>query len=253
LIRLHVGPTSSGLPFEAGAEQELPPVAARHLQVLRVQPGERIECFDGQGSAWWAEVSAMRRNGVTVRWLEAAAPVGNEWPVAVTLAVGMPANDRMDSLVEKAVELGVAALQPLVCERSVLRLAGDRAARKVAHWQAVAAAASEQCGRRVVPPVHPVQPLTGWLASLAVSAPDTAHARCVLSLVRRPERGSAAGALAAMTRATVLSGPEGGLSPDEETLARRLGFEPVWLGPRVLRADTAPLAWLARFGARFDT
>ena len=141
----------------------------------------------------------------------------------------------MDWLVEKAAELGVASLQPLVTERSVLRLAGERAQKKQAHWQAVAIAACEQCGRNRVPVVHPVQPLAGWLAAQAQPG-------WVLSL--RPGTQPLA-ALPRTGAVTLLSGPEGGLSPSEENEALSRGWKPVQLGPRVLRAETAPLAALA--------
>jgi 16S rRNA (uracil1498-N3)-methyltransferase len=148
----------------------------------------------------------------------------------------MPANERMDWLVEKATELGAASIQPLLAERSVLRLAGERAAKKQAHWQGIAIAACEQSGRNRVPPVHPVQPLAAWLAAQP-------RAGVVLSL--RPGTQPVA-ALAGRTELTLLSGPEGGLSPAEEDAALARGWQPVHLGPRVLRAETAPLAALAR-------
>ena len=171
---------------------------------------------------------------------------------AVTLAIGVPANDRMDALVEKAGELGAAAIQPLVCARSVLRLAGERAELRRRHWQAVAESASEQCGRARVTTVLPIAPLAQWLAAGDASS----GARLVLSFdpsAHAPEhviaRRDAADA-ALPSAIVVLSGPEGGLAPDEEEAAVARGFVRVGLGPRVLRADTAPLAWLAWLGVR---
>src|SRR6478672_12252355 len=122
----------------------------------------------GDGAEWPAEIVRIGRNAVDVR-LGAALPVDRELPWAVTLAVGVPANDRMDALVEKAGELGAAAIQPLVCERSVVRLSGERAEAKRAHWQAVATAASEQCGRARIAVIRPVASLPGWLQSLAAA------------------------------------------------------------------------------------
>jgi 16S rRNA (uracil1498-N3)-methyltransferase len=156
----------------------------------------------------------------------------------VTLAVGMPANERMDALVEKACELGVAAIQPLLCERSVLRLAGERAQKKVAHWQAVAVAACEQSGRTRVPEVAPVRTLPDWLAALPAGAAQ--ESRWLLSL-RDAAPLRSVGTAAVLS----LSGPEGGLTDAEEDAARRAGFAAVSLGGRTLRADTAPLALLA--------
>lgn len=230
--RLHVP-----LPLREGLEFELPEGAARHVQVLRLQPGDALTLFDGRGGEWAAEVTAMGRRAVSVR-VGPFADVSRELPLAVTLAVGMPANERMDALVEKACELGVAAIQPLVCARSVLRLAGERAQKKVAHWQGVAVAACEQSGRTRVPEVAPVRALPDWLAGLGAARTD--EARLLLSL--RDARPLAAGSVTAVL---ALSGPEGGLADDEEDAARRCGFAPVTLGARTLRADTAPLALLA--------
>lgn len=219
----------------------LPPGASRHAQVLRMQPGHVLTLFNGRGTAHQASVLQMGRQAVQARVGEAlsSAPAAPRW--RVTLAVGMPANDRMDWLVEKATELGVASIQPLMTERSVLRLEGERAAKKLAHWQAVAVAACEQCGGNRVPAVLPVADLAAWLRDSTSMAP----LRCVLSLAEgtRPltqvlhDQPPDAPVL-------FLSGPEGGLSAQEDAQARSAGFIPVTLGPRVLRAETAALAAL---------
>ena len=230
-------------PLQAGSEISLPPGPARHAQVRRVQPGDVLQLFDGAGSDWPATVLAVGRSEVRVS-VGAAVPVQRELARSVTLALAMPANERMDALVEKATELGVSAVQPLISSRSVLRLSAERAQRKQQHWQAIAEAACEQCGRTRVPAVAAVQELSAWLAGLPRA--DGSH-RLLLSL--QPEAQplhalAPPGATAVLT----LSGPEGGLAPDEETAARAAGFVPVALGPRVLRADTAPLAVLAWLG-----
>ena len=245
--------------FVADGVVTLPAAAARHVQVLRLQPGDALVVFNGSdGADWPGEIVRMGRRDVDVR-LGAPLPVDRELACDVTIALGVPANDRMDALVEKAGELGAAAIQPLVCERSVVRLSGDRAEAKRAHWQAVATAASEQCGRARIAVVRPVASLPGWLQSLA--AAPTEH-RIVLSLTPSaldPERAFADEATRSpgrdrqgAGRATVvtLSGPEGGLAPSEENAALARGFVPVTLGARVLRADTAPLALLAWLGLR---
>ncbi len=166
----------------------------------------------------------------------------------MTLALGVPANDRMDALVEKAGELGAHAIQPLVCERSVLRLSGERAEARRRHWSGVAAAASEQCGRSRVTEVRPLRPLAAWLGD--GDAPGGAARKLVLSL--NPDAVSAEVACSDLAAGdiVVLSGPEGGLTAGEEGLAVANGFRRVSLGPRVLRADTAPLALLAWLGLR---
>lgn len=227
-------------PLAAQGELSLPPSAARHVQVLRLQPGSAITLFDGSGDEWQAEVLAIGRNEVRVHLL-ARQLVRRELAQDLTLALSMPANDRMDALVEKATELGVACVQPLMSERSVLRLSGERAEKKVAHWQGVAIAACEQSGRTRIPRIAPVQNLASWLQSL--DSAGAAQRRWLLS----PTAAKPLHALAQQpaARTLVLSGPEGGLSPSEEEAARAHGFEAASLGPRILRADTAPLAVLA--------
>ncbi len=223
-----------------GARLALPAGAARHVQVLRMQPGEAVILFDGRGGQWQAAITRMGRSDVQVE-VGAHEPIEREATRAVWLAPGMPANERMDWLVEKATELGVAGIAPLITERSVLRLSGERAERKQAHWQGVAAAACEQCGRNRVPQIDAPRGLSDWLA--APVAPTLR--RLVLSL--EADARPLSHAMAGDTRAPVLllSGPEGGLAPQEVAQARAAGFEPVTLGPRVLRAETAPLAALS--------
>ena len=239
-VRLYVGRS-----LRAGDTFELPSAQARHVQVLRLQPGAAVVLFDGSGGEWSAEVLQMGRSDVTVR-VGSHAAADRELRRRVTIAFGMPANERMDALVEKATELGAATIQPLVCERSVLRLSGERADKRVRHWQQVAVAACEQSGRTRVPPVEPVQRLTAWLGALP-AAPESAARRIVLS----PDATERIGVETIGPEGAdllVLSGPEGGLSPDEVAASRVAGFTPVSLGERVLRADTAPLAVLAWCG-----
>ena len=219
----------------AGAALSLPEGTARHVQVLRLQPGHEITLFNGQGGEWDATITRMGRSDVEVT-LGAHRPDEREAGRAVQLALGMPANERMDWLVEKATELGVASITPLAAERSVLKLKGERAEKKLAHWQGVAVAAAEQCGRNRVPLIHPAVTLTEWLKKAAPGE------RWVLSLSEGTQPVSRQ---LSQGPVTVLSGPEGGLSPSEESTALAAGFAPVSLGPRVLRAETAPLAVLA--------
>ena len=237
------------LPLASGTELSLPPGPARHAQVRRVQPGDTLQLFDGHGSEWPAEVLAVGRSEVRVR-VGLPVSVATELPLHITVALAMPANERMDAVVEKATELGVARIQPLHSERSVLRLSGERAEKKRAHWQAVAEAACEQCGRARVPVVEPVRALNDWLAGLPRDTPaDGDSLRLLLSLQPDaqplPQRSAASTLDPGTRRVVTLNGPEGGLTHDEEHAARRAGFLPTTMGPRVLRADTAPLAALA--------
>lgn len=223
--------------LRTGLSFDLPAGAARHVQVLRLQPGDEITLFNGEGGEFTAVVDRMGRSDVAVTVKEHAS-VEREAPREVHLALGMPANERMDWLVEKATELGVASIQPLMTAHAVLRLAGERADKKRAHWEAIAVAACEQCGRNRVPLIHPVQGYSRWLETQAASA---AH-RLVLSLAEgtRPIAQAAPPA----GEVLVLSGPEGGLSRDEDAQARAAAFAPATLGARVLRAETAALAAL---------
>lgn len=218
----------------------LPPGAARHVQVLRLQPGDAITLFDGQGGEYAATVERMGRSEVAVQ-VGAHAAVEREAPRAVRLAAGMPANERMDWLVEKATELGVAEIQPLMTAHGVLRLNAERAEKKRAHWEAIAIAACEQCGRNRVPLIHPVLTLEAWLRQVG---PATDGRRFVLSLADGTRRIAEAAAQFGAGPAWVLSGPEGGLGTAEEQAAMAQGFVPLTLGSRVLRAETAALAAL---------
>ncbi|MEI8168485.1 MAG: 16S rRNA (uracil(1498)-N(3))-methyltransferase [Rhodoferax sp.] len=246
-------------PLIPGESLELPAGAARHVQVLRLQPGDGITLFNGgpglasSGGEFEATVTRMGRSDVQVQ-IDAHVPVEREASRAIHLVVGMPANDRMDWLVEKATELGVASLQPVMTERSVLRLSGERAEKKVAHWQSVAIAACEQCGGNRVPVIHEVMSLAAWTKARAltqVAQPTLAGQSLLLSL--RTGTQSLRTVVSTLDQTTgntfeaitFLSGPEGGLSANEEELALACGFAPVTLGPRVLRSETAALVALA--------
>jgi 16S rRNA (uracil1498-N3)-methyltransferase len=223
-------------PLATGSPLDLPAATARHVQVLRLQPGAGITLFNGEGGEFEAIIERMGRSEVRVQVLRHVS-VEREANRQVHLAVGMPANERMDWLVEKAAELGAASIQPLLAERSVLKLTGERAQKKRAHWQAIAIAACEQCGRNRVPAVHEVISLDEWLLQ------SRAGARWMLSVAADAVPLSMNEDASALI---LLSGPEGGLSTGEETRARAAGFKPRSLGPRVLRAETAPLAALSR-------
>jgi len=238
--------------LEIGHTLDLPAGAARHVQVLRLQPGDPITLFNNgpdwqdqatvpAGGEFTATVTQMGRSHVQVH-VDSHQMVERESRRAVYLAVGMPANERMDWLVEKATELGVAGITPLMTERSVLRLSGDRAEKKIAHWQSVAIAACEQCGRNRVPTVFPLMTLVQWLKGDV----NAGRERLLLSLRAgsAPLRGHVTSQIDNPADSVFLSGPEGGLNAAEEDAALAAGFVPVSLGARVLRAETAALAAL---------
>ena len=232
-----------------GATLELEAAAARHVQVLRMQPGDSITLFNGltdqegeEEGEHSATIHAMGRSNVSVL-VGDFAKTHAESARATHLAIGMPANDRMDWLVEKATELGVTSIQPLTTERSVLRLVGERAEKKLLHWRGIAIAACEQCGRSRVPLIHAPINLSGYLKNCVDAAPAAQSVRLLLSL--QPGTQALAALVGQYDAFTLLSGPEGGLSPAEVAAAHAAGFLATTLGPRVLRSETAPLAALA--------
>ena len=243
-------------PLIPGELLDLPAGAARHVQVLRLQPGDAITLFNGgpgmssTGGEFDATVTQMGRSHVQVQ-VERHQAVEREALRAVHLVVGMPANDRMDWLVEKATELGVTSLQPLMTERSVLKLVGERADKKVAHWQSVAISACEQCGGNRVPVIHDVLGFSAWVKARKTAQGSATGQSLLLSLragsrsLRKAVRDEDSAAGNTTGAITFLSGPEGGLSPAEEETALACGFAPVTLGPRVLRSETAALVALA--------
>ncbi len=242
-------------PLVDGLQFELPAGAARHVQVLRLQPGTVITLFNGEGGEWSATVLRMGRSDVEVT-VGAHVATEREPVRRIHLAVGMPANERMDWLVEKATELGVASIQPLHTAHGVLRLAADRALKKQLHWQAIAESACEQCGRNRVPVIHAVADLSSWTRKLASEADVGRYvlslreaASTLASLQEAGETDGPGEAVDQPRSMLFLSGPEGGLSPAEEDAAIGSGFVPLSLGPRVLRAETAAIAVVAVLAA----
>ncbi|ANH75011.1 RNA methyltransferase, RsmE family protein [Ralstonia insidiosa] len=217
----------------------LPETVTRHIHVLRLAVGDEVCLFDGSGHEFHARLDAINKRDATASLAESTQP-DTEARYNITLAQGIAGGDKMDWLIEKAVELGVHAIAPLQTERGVVRLSGERATKRVQHWQALVQAACEQCGRARVPAVAPVATLREWLAT----AKPTDTPRVLLSprgtqsltqwAVQSRERVESAGV-------ELLIGPEGGLSPDEEALAESAGFLPLTLGRRILRTESAAL------------
>ncbi len=219
-----------------GSLYALPAEPARHAaQVLRLRAGDAIILFNGEGGEYGARIEDIRRAEVVARVHDHNA-AERESPLQVHLAQGISSGERMDYTLQKAVELGVAGIQPLAMLRSVVKLDAERARRRTQHWQQVASAACEQCGRNRVPEVHAPLALEHWLA--AQPSGDK------LMLAPDGESGLAdlpppAGTL------WLLAGPEGGFDARESALARAAGFRALRLGPRILRTETAALAALA--------
>jgi len=217
-----------------GALIELPEAAAHHaLRVLRLGEGDALTLFDGKGGQWQA--SLLKQGRVHIDGFE---DIDRESPLQVTLLQCLPAADKMDYIVQKCVELGVSAIVPVIARRSVVRLSGERMARRVQHWQAVAVAACEQCGRNRVPEVAGLSELPAALAAAAAAG----GARYMLS----PQADRALRTLPAPDGPlTLLVGPEGGFEEAELRAAQSAGFAALRLGPRVLRTETAGAAALA--------
>lgn len=220
-----------------GAILQLPENAARHAaRVLRLKAGERAILFNGDGHNYSAELLRVEREEVSVKIVEFAA-AGRESPLSVTLAQAISSGDRMDFTLQKSVELGVAAIQPLAAERSVVKLNGERAEKRRQHWQNVVVSACEQSGRAIVPQVASSTPLLNWLGepeSFALKLMLSPTAEHTLHDLPKP-----AGDIC------LLIGCEGGFAPPEVAAAESRGFIPVRLGARVLRTETAALAALA--------
>ncbi len=224
------------LALSLGAEIVLPEAAARHaVTVLRLQVGDTLNLFNGEGGEYQATLVAVNKRETRARLLAFDA-TERESPVDITLALGISAGERMDYSLQKATELGVSSIQPLATERSVVKLAGERADKRLQHWQHVVIAACEQCGRNRVPVVAPVQKLFAYLAEV-----DRGKRRLLLS----PDAATPLKRVAPAAGVVLLIGAEGGLAPAEYQAAEASGFEPVRLGPRTLRTESAPVAALA--------
>ena len=224
-------------PLHPGATVELAAEAAHHaLKVLRVGAGDTAILFDGRGGQWSATLNPV---GKALRaTLNEFDDSDCEPPLALTLVQALPASDKMDWVVQKAVELGVVCIQPVTAKRSLVRLSGERAARRAEHWRNIAIAACEQSGRNRVPTVAPILDLPQYLG---LAAQDNA-----LRFVCAPgAAGSLRDLAAPSVPVSLLVGPEGGFEEDEMLAARVAGFHPIGLGPRVLRTETAGLGAVA--------
>ncbi len=222
------------VPLAVGAGVELDERAHRHVvDVLRLREGAPLVLFNGEGGQYQAVLEHCGKRHSTVR-IGGHQPIDRESPLRITLAQGIARGERMDFVMQKAVELGVSRLVPILTERSTVRLDAKRQERRHKHWQGVVISACEQCGRNILPGILPIRDYRQWLKQ------DIPGTRLVLD----PADGVTLADLPADTQATILVGPEGGLSEAEIKSARDAGFTAVRLGPRVLRTETAALAIL---------
>jgi 16S rRNA (uracil1498-N3)-methyltransferase len=236
-IRIHVDQ-----PLSPGLELSLPAQAAEHVsRVLRLGEGDALTLFNGDGHDYAATISGMARREVRVR-IHGTQEIGNESSLRLTLVQAVVRGEKMDLIIQKATELGVACIVPVLTERSEVRLDSARAEKRLAHWQAIIASACEQSGRARLPAILPAHPLETWLASL----PQDGSLRLALlpegdPSLRSLAFGPAGGAL--------VVGPEGGLGERDVGALRGAGFGGLALGPRILRTETAGLAALAALQA----
>ena len=223
-------------PLAVGSQCQLDDNAANHVgRVLRMQAGQALLLFNGDGHDYHATITEAGKKHVLVAVTEAAENE-TESPLRVVLAQTLSKGDRMDYAVQKAVEMGVSEIVPLTTERCDVKLKGDREDKRLRHWQQVAISAAEQCGRARVPEIQPVMTVQQWLE----------HAQaCDLRLVLHHRTEQSLNTLEKPSSIALMIGPEGGLTAEEIALAESRGFLPVALGPRVLRTETAPVAAIA--------
>ena len=225
-------------PLPVGTPFELPPAAAHHAsRVLRLRVNDSVQLFDGIGNELHGNIREIIGKRVVLGDLQDST-INRESPLHIVLAQALCSSEKMDWVVQKATELGVAEIQPVQTRRSVARLSGERAVRRTEHWQGVIIAACEQCGRNVLPRIHVPQEFSVWLSQMR----DIPGAKFILL----PEAASALhGQAEPQGQVTLLIGPEGGFDAGEAQLAQHAGFIPVRLGARVLRTETAAVAGLA--------
>jgi 16S rRNA (uracil1498-N3)-methyltransferase len=209
-------------------------------RVLRMRAGDALMLFNGTGGQYPATLETVAKNAVVVSTGK-FEPVERESPLVLHLGIAVSRGERMDWVVQKATELGVQAITPLLSERTEVRLKGEREEKKLRHWQQVATSACEQCGRNRLPVVNTLQPLQDWCQ----------QAEADLRLVLDPAAGNSDPGAATPASIALLVGPEGGFSAAEIAAARAAGFQSLQLGPRVLRTETAPLAAISLLQARW--
>ncbi len=229
------------LPLTIGALIKLPEATAHHIFVLRLNAGDSIQLFNGEGGAYVASLTSVEKKQVSAE-IKVFLPDEIELPFALTLAQALPEGSKMDWIIEKAIELGASTIQPLSAQRCVVRLSSERAEKKMAHWQGIIESATEQCGRNRLAHLADLMDVQKWLGQ------QDMHKRILLS--PRAEHSLADWSRHQAPQAmTLMIGPEGGFSEAEEQLAIRHGALAMSMGPRVLRTETAGLAAIAILNA----
>ncbi|MBC3886605.1 16S rRNA (uracil(1498)-N(3))-methyltransferase [Undibacterium griseum] len=228
-------------PLSVGALVDLPADIAHHAQVLRLQPGDAIQLFNGEGGCYVASLTVIEKKRASAE-VKVFLQEENELPFSLNLAQALPEGSKMDWIIEKAVELGVSSIQPVAAQRSVVKLNAERAEKKLVHWEGVIRSASEQCGRNRLAHLAAPVDIGKWLQQ------QDMHPRIMLS--PRAEQSLAEWARHHPPQAiSLLIGPEGGLTEQEENLAMQQGVLPLSMGPRILRTETAGLTAIAILSA----
>lgn len=228
-------------PLSVGALVDLPADIAHHAQVLRLQPGDAIQLFNGEGGCYVASLTVIEKKHASAE-VKVFLQEENELPFSLNLAQALPEGSKMDWIIEKAVELGVSSIQPVAAQRSVVKLNAERAEKKLVHWEGVIRSASEQCGRNRLAHLSAPVDIVKWLQQ------QDMHPRIMLS--PRAEQSLAEWARHHPPQAiSLLIGPEGGLTEQEENLAMQQGVLPLSMGPRILRTETAGLTAIAILSA----
>ena len=233
----------------AGQTIELPASVAHHaLRALRLEQGDEMILFNGNGGEFKAVIARIGKNGAAVV-IEKYLNIERESPLVIKLAQAVCVSDKMDWIVQKGVEMGVSQIQPLITKLSMVRLSGERAERRMKHWQQVVISACEQCGRNHIPQVLPLIPLPGWLGAQISEGENLNNGfppnSCfMLSPTAKKSLRDFSG-YSTVTAITLLVGPEGGFTPEEEAAALVAGFIPLRLGERILRTESAALAAVA--------
>lgn len=238
-IRIHVD-----IPLASGREITLPAQAGEHVaRVLRMEAGAAVVLFSGDDGREYDAVLASVGKREVVASVGEGRQVANESPLSLTLAQGVARGEKMDFIIQKATELGVTRIVPILTERSEVKLDAARAEKRLVHWRAVAASACEQSGRARVPAIDAAQPLGAWLAALAEGGP--------MRLALLPEGSKRPNELALADAAILAIGPEGGFGERDRAALAGAGFTGLRLGPRILRTETAGLAAIAALQALY--
>ena len=234
-------------PLLVGETIALPDPVAHHAYVVRLQPGAALTLFNGEGGEYTAELATVEKKRASARII-ALLERERELPYEITLAQALPEAAKMDWIIEKAIEMGVAAIVPLAAQRCVVRLSGERADKRAAHWQAVIVAASEQSGRNRLARLAPLDNFNTWIGRPEAHGRHNLHQRILLS-PRATQSLPDWARQQAPQAVTLLIGPEGGYTEQEEDAAIARGAIALSIGPRVLRTETAGIAAMAALNA----